>query len=264
MLPIRELRPEPLARPPTVVRAVVWANVAAFLLQLALPSITRGYAFVPRTLEFDPAFSFVTILTSMFLHAGFWHLLGNLWFLWIFGPSIEATLGSRRFALMYLLSGIGAALAQTALGPAANLPMLGASGAISGVLAAYVSLFPRRRIDTLAFIFVLPIPALFFVVEWFAMNLLSGIGSLAGTGGGVAWWAHIGGFLTGLVLVRVLFPGSAPPLRPNVLPREVEVRGPNGERYVVTTLNPRRGDPPQAGPGYENLREPYEWTGRPS
>lgn len=257
MLPIREVRSEPLARPPQVVRAVVWANVAAFVLQLALPSITRGYAFVPRTLEFDPAFSFLTILTSMFLHAGFLHLLSNLWFLWIFGPSIEATLGSRRFASLYLASGIAAALAQTALGPSANIPMLGASGAISGVLAAYVSLFPRRRIDTLAFIFVLPIPALFFVLEWFAMNLLSGLGSLAGIGGGVAWWAHIGGFLAGLVLVRVLFPGANVQSRERQRPvtREVEVRGPNGERYMVTTFNPRE---------LQEIRDPYEWTGRPS
>jgi len=239
MLPIRELRPEPLAREPRVVRALLWANLAAFAVQLMAPSLTLAYAFVPRTLQHDPAFSLVTIVTSMFLHGGLLHLLGNLLFLWIFGPSVEAALGSKRFALMYVFSGVAAALAQATLTP---LPMLGASGAISGVLAAYVSLYPRRRIDTLAFIFIVPIPALFFVLEWFAINLLSGVSGR----GGVAWWAHIGGFLAGLVLVRLLFP-SAPP-RPRA--REVEVRGPNGERYVVTTFNPSR--------------DLHEWTGRPS
>jgi len=258
MLPIRELRPEPLARPAVVVRAELWANVAAFAVQVLVPATTLGLAFVPRALQQDPAFSLVTILTSMFLHGGFLHLLGNLWFLFIFGPSIESALGARRFAALYLLSGIGAALAQAALNPLAHVPMLGASGAISGVLAAYVSLFPRRRIDTLAFVFVLPIPALFFVLEWFAINLLRGVGSLQGPSGGVAWWAHIGGFLAGLVLVRVLFPAAAP--RP--APREVEVRGPNGERYPVTTFNPRdSAEPRNAGPRYVNI---HEWTGRPS
>jgi membrane associated rhomboid family serine protease len=245
MLPIRELRPEPLAQPAQVVRALLWANVAAFVVQLVVPATTFALAFVPRTLQHDPAFSLVTILTSMFLHGGFLHLLGNLWFLWIFGPSIESALGSRRFVALYLVSGIAAALAQAALHPLAHIPMLGASGAISGVLAAYVSLFPRRRIDTFAFVFVLPIPALFIVLEWFAINLLRGIGSLNHTGGGVAWWAHIGGFLAGLVLVRMLFPAALP--RP--VPREVEVRGPNGERYLVTTLNPR---------------DIHDWTRRPS
>jgi membrane associated rhomboid family serine protease len=232
MLPLRELRAEPLVRPARVVRALVFANVAAFAVQLALPATTFAYAFVPRALQHDPAFSLVTILTSMFLHAGFLHLLGNLWFLWIFGPSIESALGSRRFAAVYLLSGVAAALAQTALHPLAHVPMLGASGAISGVLAAYVSLFPGRRIETLAFIIVWPIPALFIVLEWFAINLLRGVGSLQGSSGGVAWWAHIGGFLAGLVLVRVLFP-AAPP---QPIHREVEVRGPNGERYPATTF----------------------------
>lgn len=213
--------------------ALIAINVAVFLYQLFGGEFMH-LTFVPRMLEIDPARGGLTIATSMFLHAGWMHLLGNLLFLHVFGPSVESTLGPRRFVALYALAGIGAALGQALVAPASHIPMLGASGAISGVLAAYVSLFPRRRIDTLVLFFILPIPALFFVVEWFLMNLLRGMGALAGAGaGGVAWWAHIGGFVAGLVLVRVLFPRKAPPPLP---PKwEVEVRGPHGERYSSYT-----------------------------
>jgi len=224
---------------PIVVGVLLLANLAAFLWELSVPArAAMELAFVPRNLGFDPALGALQVFTAMFLHGGWMHLLGNLLFLWIFGPSVEEALGSKRFGALYLGSGVAAALMQTLLDPASAVPMLGASGAISGVLAAYVSLHPRRRIDTLAFFFILPIPAVFFVLEWFAMNLLRGFGALeVGRLDGVAWWAHIGGFLAGLVLVRALFPRHAPaaePARPQVI-----VRGADGTAYQVQTFLPR-------------------------
>ena len=234
MLPIRELREGPLARAPVVVPALIALNLGVFLFEL-FGGAFLPWTFVPRTLQIDPALGILTIFTSMFLHGGWMHLLGNVWFLHVFGPSVESTLGPRRFALLYLVGGVAAALAQAFVEPLSRVPMLGASGAISAVLAAYVSLYPRRRIDTLAFVFVLPLPALFFVLEWFAMNLMRGVGTLSGaSASGVAWWAHIGGFLGGLVLVRLLFPrAKAPAPTPKW---EVEVRGPHGERYSSYTF----------------------------
>lgn len=231
-----------------MVLALVLANVLAFFWELGLVAAEGRralleWAFVPISLSLAPVAAAITIFTSMFLHGGWMHLLGNLWFLWIFGPSVEAELGAKRFAALYLAGGAVAALAQAAFDPMGTIPMLGASGAIGAVLAAYVSLHPTRRIDTLFFIFVIPIPALFFVLEWFAMNLLRGLGSLSVASsleraGGVAWWAHIGGFLGGLVLVRLLFPRAQP--RPALGPRrEVEVRGPSGEIYPVQTFHVR-------------------------
>lgn len=247
MLPVREVRPYPLERPPWVVWALVAINVAAFFWELNLVAAEGkgsllAWAFTPHTLSTAPVVAGITILTSMFLHGGWMHLLGNLWFLWIFGPSVESALGSRRFGALYLGAGLAAALTQAAFDPLGMTPMLGASGAIGGVLAAYVSLHPQRRIDTLFFIFVLPIPALFFVLEWFVMNLFRGLGALSvAQTGGVAWWAHVGGFVAGLLLVRLLFPhgrhaqrAAAP--RPT-RPRDVEVVGADGTRYLVQTFH---------------------------
>ena len=245
MLPVREVRPTPLRRTPLVVWALVVLNVVSFLWELNLVAAEGrrsllDWAFVPHTLWSAPLAAAITIFTSMFLHGGWMHLLGNLWFLWIFGPSVEDTLGARRFAALYLGAGVAAALAQAAFDPSGMTPMLGASGAIGGVLAAYVSLHPRRRIDTLFFIFVLPIPALFFVLEWFVMNLFRGLGALTvAQTGGVAWWAHVGGFLAGLLLVRFLFPQKPAERARPTLParRDVEVIGSDGQRYAVRTFH---------------------------
>jgi len=258
MLPVREVRPRPLSRPPVVVYALVALNLVSFIWELGLVA-TEGkrslldWAFTPHTLSTAPLAAAITIFTSMFLHGGWMHLLGNLWFLWIFGPSVEDVLGPRRFGALYLAGGVAAALAQAMFDPLGTTPMLGASGAIGGVLAAYVSLYPGRRIDTLFFVFVLPIPALFFVLEWFVMNLFRGLGALSvAQAGGVAWWAHVGGFIAGLLLVRLLFPRN--PSTPRVVPprpRDVEVFGPRGERYTARTFQP--SDVDEAAP----RRMPY-------
>ena len=146
----------------------------------------------------------LTLLTSMFMHGSILHLLGNMLFLWIFGDNVEDAMGPARFLVFYLLCGLFAALAQIAVGPASTVPMLGASGAIAGVLAAYFMLYPRARVITLVplffFLRLVALPAVFFLGLWFLLQVISGAGSL-GRSGGVAFFAHIGGFIAGLFLV---------------------------------------------------------------
>ncbi len=147
--------------------------------------------------------------SSMFLHGGWMHLIGNLWFLWIFGDNVEDRLGRPRFLLFYLLGGLAAAFAQWVVDPQSAVPMVGASGAISAVLAGYLVLYPKARIVTLVPLFVFvhftELPAWIFLGLWFVFQGLSGVGDLAsGAGGGVAWWAHVGGFVAGVPLVYLL------------------------------------------------------------
>jgi membrane associated rhomboid family serine protease len=140
----------------------------------------------------------------MFMHGGWMHLIWNMWFLWIFGDNVEDRLGHWRFLVFYLLCGVLAALAHLILHPTAKIPLVGASGAISGVLGAYLVSFPTAMIYTLVFIFFMEIPAFLFLVLWFAFQFLSGASELSGAeGAGVAYWAHIGGFVAGIFLVRV-------------------------------------------------------------
>jgi membrane associated rhomboid family serine protease len=148
----------------------------------------------------------LTVFSHMFLHGGVLHLLGNMWFLWIFGGNVEDRLGSFRFLLFYVVAGMAAATAQVAVGPMSALPMVGASGAISGVLGAYLVLFPTAFVWTLVpwVVPVLPVPAIVFLVLWFLLQTFNGIGTLVnGTSadGGVAWWAHAGGFAAGVALI---------------------------------------------------------------
>jgi hypothetical protein len=151
----------------------------------------------------------LTVLTSMFLHGGWLHLAGNMWYLWIFGDNVEDRLGHSRFLLFYLLAGIVAASLHCVFNPASQLPTVGASGAIAGVLGAYLVAFPHARVVTLVPLFpffqVLALPAVLVLGLWILMQFFSGALSLgSGTGGGVAWWAHIGGFVFGLVVMRLL------------------------------------------------------------
>jgi len=154
-------------------------------------------------IQADPAW--YTIVTSMFLHGGWLHLIGNMWFLWIFGNNVEDSMGHARFLCFYLLCGLAAAALQIVSQPDSGVPMVGASGAIGGVMGAYVVLYPRVRIHMLVFfgIFVrtFAVPASFMLGYWFVLQLLGGAVSLGRAGGGVAFWAHIGGFAAGAVLV---------------------------------------------------------------
>jgi membrane associated rhomboid family serine protease len=151
----------------------------------------------------DSGMSLVTPLTSMFLHGGWFHIIFNMWFLWVFGDNVEDAMGPLRFLAFYLSCGLVAAATQVATDPASLAPMVGASGAIGGVMGGYIRLYPRARIDTL--ILPLPIrislPAMVMLGYWFLLQLLDGIPALQGSGAGVAFWAHIGGFLAGIMLV---------------------------------------------------------------
>ncbi len=156
----------------------------------------------------DPGRQFSHLLTHMFLHGSWMHLLGNMWFLWLFGNNIEDSMGHARFVIFYLLCGLAAAAAQIITGPDAAVPMVGASGAISGVMGAYLVLYPNVRVYTLVplgfFITSMALPAWVMLGYWFLIQFLSGVVSFAGeVGGGVAFWAHVGGFVAGVVLVKL-------------------------------------------------------------
>lgn len=150
----------------------------------------------------------LTIFTSMFMHGGLLHILGNMWFLWIFGDNIENVLGHVKYALFYIACGVAAALAHIYSGPGSYIPTVGASGAIAGVLGAYLLLFPGNRVRTLIWIYffveVVQIPAVFLLAIWFIGQITGLLGSNTTAGGGIAYWAHIGGFLAGIVLIVLL------------------------------------------------------------
>jgi membrane associated rhomboid family serine protease len=169
---------------------------------------TQTWGLIPFRLASNPAEAWVTIFTSMFLHGGWFHILSNMWFLAIFGDNIEDRLGSGRYLIFYLLSGVAAALLEAYLLPGSKQPMIGASGAIAGVLGAYLVLFPRARITSVVpilFIFTLvEIPAIVFLGFWFVTQLFSGWFSLQGADvSGIAWWAHIGGFVFGALTISL-------------------------------------------------------------
>jgi membrane associated rhomboid family serine protease len=192
---------------PVVVYALIALNVALFFAELdgGDPFIVR-WAFVPRRFLADPAGGFVTVFTSMFMHGGWMHLGGNMLYLWIFGDNVEDRFGHMKFLVFYLLCGIAATFAQMAFNPGSNVPNVGASGAIAGVLGGYILLFPGARVRVLMGRSVVPMPALVVIGLWIILQLVSGIGSIAPTAdtGGIAYMAHIGGFAAGFVLTLVL------------------------------------------------------------
>lgn len=197
---------------PVVNWALILTNVFVFLLLVLLgPAVRASWvnalALVPARLLRNPLALWPTLFTSMFLHAGWAHLISNMLALYIFGDNVEDRMGSGRYLLFYLLCGTGAALLHVVFNAGSRMPTVGASGAISGVLAAYLVFFPRSRVITLVPLFVLPwlveIPAVIYLGMWFLSQLLNGVATvLAGAQalGGVAWWAHVGGFVTGLLL----------------------------------------------------------------
>ena len=155
----------------------------------------------------DPGRQTTNVLTSMFLHGSWMHLLGNMWFLWLFGNNVEDAMGHFRFVGFYLLTGVAAALTQVVLNPASGVPMVGASGAISGVMGAYVVLYPRVRVFVLVplgfFITSMAWPAWVMLGYWLLLQFLSGLTALGQEAGGVAFWAHFGGFVAGVVLIKI-------------------------------------------------------------
>lgn len=203
---------------PIVTWLIIVANVAAFLLEVTLGQaelgrFTRTWGMVPARLLGNIGLGQIaTIFTSMFLHGGWFHLISNMWALYIFGDNVEDRMGHVRFLLFYLLCGVAAAAAHVWTGPESVVPVIGASGALSGILGAYLILFPTARVITLVPLLFLPwfveIPAVLYLVIWFVSQLFNGLFSLGAAGtvaayGGVAWWAHVGGFVAGLVLVKL-------------------------------------------------------------
>lgn len=204
-------------RLPLVNWALIAANLLLFFFEASLAprqlaAFTRAYGLVPARLLANLGLGqFLTMLTSMFLHGGWWHLIGNLWVLFIFGDNVEDRMGHGRYLLFYLLCGLVAGAAHILFNPLSRVPTVGASGAISGIMGAYLLLFPGARVLTFVPWFFLPwlveVPALVFIGVWFVSQLFNGLFSLGATGavqayGGVAWWAHVGGFVAGLFLVR--------------------------------------------------------------
>jgi len=177
-------------------------------LTLSLPPGTRfpmGDGLVCLT---DPGRQVSHVLTSMFLHGSWMHVLGNMWFLWLFGNNVEDSMGRVRYVIFYLLCGIAAAMMQVVANPRSVIPMVGASGAISGVMGAYLVLYPRVRVHCLVFlgffITTVSLPAWTMLLYWFGLQFVSGLfGLMASEGGGVAFWAHVGGFVAGMVLVKL-------------------------------------------------------------
>jgi membrane associated rhomboid family serine protease len=198
---------------PFVTFALIAANVLVFLYQLTHGNIegffqtwsvipveySRGTDIAPT----HPGPFWITTMSSMFMHGGWMHLLGNMLFLWIFGDNVEHAMGSLRFLVFYLLCGVIATLAHILTGPSSQIPSLGASGAISGVLGAYIVLFPKQRVRVLLGRMVTHMPAIAVIGMWIVLQFINGIGSMAQTAetGGVAYAAHVGGFLAGLALV---------------------------------------------------------------
>ena len=199
---------------------LIVANALVFFYELGLSDgqlerFIGSYALVPARIEDAPITFGFTIFSSMFLHAGWFHVLSNMWVLFIFGDNVEDRMGALPYLVFYLLSGLAAGLLQTTLTPGSSVPVLGASGAIAGVLGAYIFLFPRARVVTLVpiffFISLIEVPAIIFLGFWFFSQLFSGLASIgAQAAQGVAWWAHIGGFAVGLVLCS-LFSRRPPP-----------------------------------------------------
>ena len=221
MIPLRDRIPH--SRFPIVTLGLIVLNCAVFIQELLLAPPQRNlmmeaYALVPvRTVGFflgSPVSASQAILpffSSMFLHGGWLHLIGNMWFLWIFGDNVEDRLGRLRYLWFYLGSGLAGAVVHVAFNPNSSLPTVGASGAIAGVMGAYLITFPGARILTLVpivfFLTTMELPAFVLIIYWLLLQFLSGIASIAATDvtqGGVAWFAHIGGFLTGILLMLVM------------------------------------------------------------
>ena len=208
MFPLKDTQPS-YSRP-VVTMVIIAVNLLIFLFEATLGPRTLN-AFVEYYGLVPDHFQWSRIFTSMFLHGGWMHVLGNMWFLWIFGDNIEDILGHGKYLAFYLLCGVAAALTQTFMSLDSRVPMVGASGAIAGVMGAYMVKFPRSRIETLVFIFVfftrIDVPAWLMLIYWFAVQFFSGVGSIGysqASQGGTAFFAHIGGFLVGIALVNLM------------------------------------------------------------
>jgi membrane associated rhomboid family serine protease len=211
MIPLRST--ERVYSKTLVTVSLIVINVLIFFYQVTLgpgerEMFIRQWGIVPDQMR---GLGLLTLVTSMFLHGGWLHIMGNMLFLWVFGRNVEDLIGGLNFLAFYLIAGVAAGIIQVVVNAYSTLPIIGASGAIAGVMGAYLVKFPRTKIVTLifvGFVFWAEIPAAFILLYWFAMQFFSGVGSLSTinySGGGVAYFAHIGGFVVGMLLIR-LFP----------------------------------------------------------
>ncbi|HXA05186.1 MAG TPA: rhomboid family intramembrane serine protease [Bryobacteraceae bacterium] len=211
MFPLRDTQPS-YSRPLVTVLIII-LNVVVFLHEFSLDEYSRNY-FIAQYGLIPARFSlshFWPVISSMFLHGGWMHIIGNMWFLWIFGDNVEDALGHFKYLVFYLLCGIAAGMTQVLFSAGSRLPMVGASGAIAGVMGAYLIKFPKSRIVTLVFIFIffttIEVPAGLMLAYWFFIQFFSGVGTIGYSHvsqGGTAFFAHIGGFITGMILVGVM------------------------------------------------------------
>ena len=251
----------PGSRLPVVTGSLIAACSIVFLWQLGLdesasddaslsygmvPAVLFGYAELPLSLRAIPPAA--TLITSMFLHGGILHLLGNMLYLWIFGKGVETALGAPRFLIFYLLCGVAAALTQALTDPTAEVPMIGASGAIAGTLGAYLVLYPRANVTVFVWIIIfvrlISVPAVILLGIWFALQLLSALSMDRGEPG-VAFWAHVGGFLAGMALVLVMRRRGGGVLQPRrSAPFAVESRRPGAHPLGGGSVPPAGGQEP--------------------
>jgi membrane associated rhomboid family serine protease len=208
MFPLRDDRPT--YTPPIVTTLLIVACAFVFLHEITLDDFSRNY-FINRYAVVPAHFRLITLVTSTFLHSGWMHIIGNMLFLWAFGKSLEDAMGHAKFLSFYLLCGVISGIVQLLFMQYSNVPTIGASGAIAGVMGAYLIKFPRSNIHTLIFIIVfvttVDIPAAFILIYWFVMQLFSGYGAISTTqvsNAGTAWFAHIGGFVAGMLLVTMM------------------------------------------------------------
>jgi membrane associated rhomboid family serine protease len=258
-IPLQDDNPRILIARPVVTWGIIAACVGVFLLQVLagpqlaqaitysfglVPAVLVGLRDLPPDLALLPAWA--TLFTAMFLHGGIMHLVGNMLFLGVFGDNIEDAMGHLRFIAFYLVCGVAASLAHVVIAPGATAPMIGASGAISGVLGAYLILHPKAWVTILVFWLPLTFPAWVLLLGWIGFQVLAALGS-GGTGGGVAWWAHIGGFVAGAALVPWFRNKAIPLFGGGTHPKGIRVKRP--PRRGPAAPDPAAGRPRNKRPG---------------
>jgi membrane associated rhomboid family serine protease len=207
MLPVRDDNPQidtPIATYLLIgLNVLAWFFLQGFGDEQTLRSSVHQFGLKPGELFSEQHYTgqWSELFSSMFMHGSWMHIIGNMWFLWVFGDNIEDSMGSIRFVLFYLLSGLVAAAAQIASDTSSIIPMVGASGAIGGVMGAYIVLYPKVKVHMLVFIMIIRIPAIAMLAYWMGVQLIGGISSIGASGGGTAFWAHVGGFAAGAILV---------------------------------------------------------------
>jgi len=215
MIPIKDYQSSGVF--PVITITVIIITAAVFLMELFSPDIEKfiySWSLVPNRINFKDIASLYSFITSIFLHAGFVHIISNMWFLAIFGDNVEGALGKMKYLFFYLTGGVFAGLVQYFFMAGASIPSLGASGAVAAVLGFYFVRFPHHTVKTLVpffYLVILDLPSQFILGYWFLMQFLNGAASLAvqtAVTGGVAWWAHIGGFLYGVFMARFIFKGK--------------------------------------------------------